>query len=150
MKLVLKVLEGGRRAYLNPSKAEGHILDHRQVAMFMRRIVRREKREVFCVFLLDNRNRIYRADVVSLGTVNGTLVHPREVFSSAIQHRATAIICSHNHPSGTIEPSQDDIELTCRLAEAGKIVGIELLDHVIIAGRQAYSFREHGLVCVRR
>lgn len=146
MKLVLKVLEGQRRAYLNPARSLGHVLNANQVASFMRQVVRREKREVFCAFLLDNRNRIYRAEVISVGTVNASLVHPREVYAPAVLHRATAVIACHNHPSGFPDPSEDDMEITKRLAKAGELLGIELLDHVILGSRGHVSLRERGHV----
>ncbi len=146
MKLVLKVLEGQKRAYLNRARTRGYVLAAEQVATFMREVVKRERREVFCAFLLDNRNRIYRAEVVSIGTVNGALVHPREVYAPAILHRATAVIACHNHPSGFPDPSEDDVALTKRLAKAGEIVGIALLDHVIVGADGHVSLRERGLM----
>lgn len=146
MKLVLKVLEGQKRAYLNPAQARGHVLNSEQVAEFMRQVVKRERREVFCAFMLDNRNRIYRAEVISVGTINASIVHPREVYAPAIQHRATALIACHNHPSGFTDPSEDDIEITKRLMKVGDLVGIELLDHVIVGKDSHVSMRERGLI----
>ena len=86
---------------------------------------------------LNGAHELLETRIVSIGTANKTLVHPREVFSSAIKLRAVAIIVSHNHPSGQLEPSWQDLELNNRLVEAGEILGIQLLDHVIIS-RKGY------------
>lgn len=82
--------------------------------------------------------------MVSIGTVNRTLAHPREVYAPAIEHRATAVIIAHNHPSGNLEPSADDLELTLRLRRAGQLLGIELLDHVIFSYDNYRSLAETG------
>lgn len=95
-------------------------------------------REVFVVLLLDVRNRLIRAEVISVGTLTASLVHPREVFASAITRRAASIVVAHNHPSGDPSPSEEDIALTNRLTEVGRILGIEVLDHVILGGPARY------------
>lgn len=94
--------------------------------------IRDNKKEHFVVFYLDTRNQEIQREIISVGTLNANLVHPREVFEPAIRHNAAQVIVAHNHPSGDPNPSQDDIEITKRLQEAGKILGIELLDHVIV------------------
>ncbi len=94
----------------------------------------------------DNRNRVLGTDIVAVGTLNTNLVHPREVFETAIRHHAASVVISHNHPSGDPNPSEADLAVTKRLAEAGKIMGIELLDHVIISTTSFYSFRENNLL----
>lgn len=94
--------------------------------------VRESKREHFVVFYLDSASREVRRDVVSVGTLNESLVHPREVFESAIRENAAHIIVSHNHPSGNLEPSEEDRRITEKLAAAGDLLGIKLLDHVIV------------------
>lgn len=96
--------------------------------------VRNSKREHFVVFYLDSRNQEVKREVVSIGTLNASLVHPREVFESAIKNNAASIIVAHNHPSGDLEPSMDDIEITKKLVHAGKILGISLIDHVVVSG----------------
>ncbi len=102
--------------------------------------------ERFVVFILSSKNTIQAVDVVSEGTFNASLVHPREVFRSAILGLGAAIIVAHNHPSGTAEPSREDLEVTRQLAEAGKILGIRLLDHVIFAGDQIVSLAGRGVL----
>ncbi|MBM3315226.1 hypothetical protein FJY71_05210, partial [candidate division WOR-3 bacterium] len=104
------------------------------------------KRECFWVLYLDSRGRLVGRRSVSEGSLDTTLAHPREVFDPAIRAAAASVIVVHNHPSGDPTPSDDDVRLTRRLVEAGKVLGIRLLDHVIIAGERHYSFRNHALV----
>lgn len=104
------------------------------------------KREQFHVILLDRKNRVTRHVMVSQGSLTASVVHPREVFNPAIRDSAAAVIFVHNHPSGDPQPSQEDRTLTARLAEAGRLLGIEVLDHVIV-GRNTYmSFADEGLL----
>lgn len=104
-------------------------------------------REVFGVLLVDTRNRITAMHVVSIGTLNGTLVHPREVFKVAILGNAAAVILFRNHPSGDPNPSHEDRQLTRRLIDAGRILGIDVLDHVILGDEaRYYSFKERGML----
>ena len=101
-------------------------------------------RELFVVACLNTKNEIVNISVVHIGSLNASVVHPREVFKTAILSNSASIICAHNHPSGHPDPSREDIEVTKRLAEAGKILGIELLDHVIIGDNKYYSLKEKG------
>jgi DNA repair protein RadC len=94
--------------------------------------VRASKKEHFVVFYLDSRNKENERAIISVGTLNASLVHPREVFELAIQHSARGIILSHNHPSGDPTPSQEDLDITRKLVSAGEILGISVLDHVIV------------------
>ncbi|MFN9112721.1 MAG: RadC family protein [Bacteroidota bacterium] len=103
------------------------------------------KQERFCVLTLDTKNHPIAWHVVSIGTVDAAIVHPREVFRPAIMDSATSVIVSHNHPSGDPEPSSHDLAITRRLIEAGKAVGIEVIDH-IVAGTDCISLREQGRV----
>lgn len=102
------------------------------------------KKEHFVVFYLDSRNQEIARETVGIGTLNESLVHPREVFEPAVRHSAAGVIIAHNHPSGDPDPSQEDREVTVRLAQAGKLLGIELIDHVVIAKSGFKSFREAG------
>ena len=99
-------------------------------------------REAIYSLFLDARNKILGIEEVSVGTLNSTLVHPREVFKGAILIGAAGLIIAHNHPSGDVEPSTEDIELTKRLSRAGDIIGVELLDHVIVSRKGFYSIKE--------
>ena len=103
-----------------------------------------QKQEHFIVVLLDGAHNIIKHVVVTVGLVNRTLVHPREVFAPALIERATAIVVAHNHPSGNLEPSTDDLEVTFRLKKAGQLLGIEVLDHIIFSASSYRSLRETG------
>jgi DNA repair protein RadC len=94
--------------------------------------IRGSKKEHFVVFYLDTRNQEIKREIISIGTLNESLVHPREVFEGAIKNNAASIIVAHNHPSGESEPSQDDIDITKKLIHAGKILDIKIIDHVIV------------------
>jgi len=102
--------------------------------------------ETFLCFHLDGKNRIKALQVVSIGTLTASLVHPREVFRSAIINGAVGVIFAHNHPSGHPQPSQEDIQVTKRLCEAGKLIGIRCLDHVVIGAGRYFSFADQGLM----
>lgn len=99
--------------------------------------------EHFLTISLSGAHEILGINVTSVGTVNNAMIHPREVFTEAIRKQASAIIVCHNHPSGNINPSRDDIETTKRLLESSEILGITLLDHIIINKTSYFSFREH-------
>lgn len=101
-------------------------------------------REHFLALYLDTRHRLTAVETVSIGSLNASLVHPREVFRPAVGMTAAAVIVAHNHPSGCPEPSRDDLDLTARLSGCGRLLGIELLDHLIVGGEQVYSIRQHG------
>ena len=104
------------------------------------------KKEHFIALYLNARNQLVHKETISMGTLNANLVHPREVFEPALKHSAAGIMVAHNHPSGDPKPSEDDLEITKRLMEAGKMMGIELLDHVIIATNNHFSFKEEKLL----
>nr|WP_094096279.1 DNA repair protein RadC [Paenibacillus physcomitrellae] len=103
-------------------------------------------REAFIVVSLDTKNSPVSINVCHIGTLNATIVHPREVMKAAILSNASSIIVGHNHPSGNSSPSQEDISTTERLAEAGKIIGIELLDHIIVGNDNFVSLKTRGYI----
>jgi DNA repair protein RadC len=102
------------------------------------------KREEFRVLVLNNKNHVIKKNVVSVGTISEAIVHPREVFREAIREAGSSIIITHNHPSGVLTPSKEDIQTTKRIREAGDIIGIELLDHIILSEVSYLSMREAG------
>jgi len=104
------------------------------------------KKEHFVIFYLDSRNQEIKREIISVGSLNASLVHPREVFEPAVRNLAAQVILAHNHPSGDPEPSEDDLEMTKRLVEAGKILGIEIVDHIIITKTGFLSFKEKGVI----
>ena len=133
---------------------EGSILyDVRQIstpsdaAGLGRKFLEDSDREQVIVCCLDTKNHPVSLNVVSIGCLNSSLIHPREIFKTAILSNAAGIILFHNHPSGDPEPSQEDINITTRIKEAGKIMGIELLDHIIIGSEGAFcSLKGKGLL----
>jgi DNA repair protein RadC len=100
-------------------------------------------KESFILLILDARNVVKRIRQISIGILDSSLIHPREVFKEAIQALASSIILVHNHPSGNPEPSEMDVEITRIMVDAGSLIGIRVLDHVIIAQQEYYSFQEH-------
>ena len=104
------------------------------------------KKEHFVVLYLNAKNQLVHKETISMGTLNANLVHPREVFEPALKYSAAQIIVAHNHPSGDPKPSEDDLEVTKRLTEAGKMMGIELMDHVIVSKNSHFSFKEEKLL----
>ena len=102
--------------------------------------------ENFIILCLNTKNKIAGVHPVSIGSLNASIVHPREVFKAALLNNANGIICLHNHPSGDPEPSRDDIEITHRLVNAGNILGIKVFDHVIIGDGRYISLKEQGTI----
>ncbi|MDP2939323.1 MAG: DNA repair protein RadC [Candidatus Omnitrophota bacterium] len=105
-----------------------------------------KKKEYFVILSLDSRNNLIKVSDISIGTINASIVHPREVFKEAIQALACSVILVHNHPSGESEPSEDDLEITRRLVDAGKILGIEVIEHIIVSDNGYLSFSKQGLM----
>jgi len=105
-----------------------------------------KKQEYFLCFYLDGANRICQKRVITIGTLNQSLVHPREVFAPAIENRCASIIVAHNHPSGNLSPSSEDLSITHKLQQSGKILGIELLDHIIFTKDGFISLKEELLI----
>jgi DNA repair protein RadC len=108
--------------------------------------LREKTREHLMAIYLNARNELLFRKHIFTGTLNANLVHPREIFEQALLHNAASIILVHNHPSGDPEPSQDDLEITKRIQEAGKIMGIDVLDHIIITKTKVFSFKEKKLI----
>lgn len=117
-----------------------------QAARAFRALVGESDREVCCAVMLDGKNRPVCIHQVSMGSLNQSIVHPREVFKAAILANAAAIILVHNHPSGDTLPSSEDREITRRIKEAGDLLGIRLMDHVIVVDGDYLSFAESGLL----
>ena len=111
-----------------------------------RALLKGKKKEHFVILCLDTRNHLIKTDVVSIGSLDCSIVHPREVFKEAISSSAASVIFVHNHPSGDPTPSEDDIKMTKRLIEAGEIIGIEVLDHIVICDKEHLSMKAKNLV----
>lgn len=108
--------------------------------------IRNQTKEHFVIVLLNSRNQIIKYEVVSIGLVDTSIIHPREVFEPAIKHVASAVILVHNHPSGQLDPSDADIRTTKQLVECGKLLGIPVVDHVIVTSDGYLSFVQKGIV----
>ena len=124
-----------------------HISSPDDLIPFVNHFAMNEK-EHFLAVTLNGGHNIIQIHVVSVGTINRTIIHPREVFGEAIRENASALILCHNHPSGHSYPSPEDIEATNNLIEASRIIGIPILDHIIIDCNSYFSFKEHGLLLV--
>ncbi|MDR1184598.1 MAG: DNA repair protein RadC [Coriobacteriales bacterium] len=127
---IIALFELGRR-YLMP--ADRPIIANTDDAIAQLGNIRDKKQEHFAVLTLDGANRLISNTVVFQGTLDQSLVHPREIFAKAIEDRAASIIVAHNHPSGSVEPSADDREITSKLKEAGRLLGIKVLEHIIVS-----------------
>jgi len=143
LKAVFKL---GEKAQTKPTKYGQKIESPKDVFELLKNDLGDKKKEHFKILSLDSRNKLISIDDVSVGTINANLVHPREVFKTAIQHLAVSIILVHNHPSGDPEPSEDDLEITKRITEAGKLIGINVLDHIIITRTKFFSFKDKKLI----
>ncbi|MFA5021355.1 MAG: DNA repair protein RadC [Patescibacteria group bacterium] len=139
------VFEIGRRiSTQTPPYKSKELTDPKKVYQLIKSKLKDYHKEHFYIIPIDSRN--WSIAEVSVGSLNASIVHPREVFAEAIKNKAASVIFAHNHPSGDTEPSEDDLEITKRLAEAGKIMGIEVIDHIIIAQKSFFSFKEKGIM----
>jgi len=115
------------------------------VAAVVRSQLKGKKKEHFLVLCMDTRNRLINHKLVSIGSLDTSIVHPREVFKEAVSSSAASVIFVHNHPSGDPEPSKEDVELTKRLAKAGEVIGIDVLDHIIVCDNNYLSLKAKNL-----
>lgn len=127
------------------SKKSPQVKTPEEVAALVTSKLKGKKREHFLALLLDTRSQLIKISEISIGSLDTSIVHPREVFKEALSASAASVILVHNHPSGNPEASEDDIKLTKRLAEAGELLGVEVLDHVIIGGKKYLSLKREGL-----
>ena len=118
----------------------------RDVFEYMKGRIPDGTKEHLCLLFLDAKNRIIRHEIVSVGTLTASLIHPREIFKAAIRESANAVILVHNHPSGDVQPSNADKQVTTILRQAGNLLQIDLLDHVIIGADDWFSFRDHSML----
>jgi len=139
---VVAARELGRRLYAAPSVRRPTVRTPADVAALVGPDMRYLDREHFRVVLLSTRHDVLAVEEVAVGGLNSAVIHPREVFKAAIRWSAAAVILIHNHPSGDPEPSADDLRITARLAEAGRVLGIEVLDHVVVGDGRFLSLRE--------
>jgi len=138
-------LELGRRAF-QPVDDSVPVVTGPESAYALVRDLGRKKREHFVALYLNARNALISRETISIGSINASLVHPREVFHPAIRDLAANLIVAHNHPSGDTTPSREDVDLTRRLVKAGELMGVEVLDHLVVAERGFTSLKTRGLM----
>lgn len=139
-------MELGRRIHTLQTKERYVIRSPEDVSTLVMEDMRFLKQEHFVCLYLNTKNQVIFRHTVFIGSLNASIVHPREVFKEALRRSSASIICLHNHPSGDPSPSREDIDVTKRLYEAGRVLGIELLDHIIIGDRTFISLKEQGHV----
>ena len=139
---LIAAVEAGRRTLVRGRRERVQIRTARDAAELLVPQFGTRPVEHFGVLLLDTKNRVLRTTLVSIGTLDASIVHPREVFRAATYAGAAALVLFHNHPSGDPTPSQDDVALTKRIVRAGELMGINVLDHVIVAENRFHSLRE--------
>lgn len=142
--LILAAIELGRRLATKEVEERFTIRSPEDAATFLMQDMTSLQQEHFVVLFLNVKNQVLHRQTIFVGSLNASIVHPREIFREAVKRSAASIICAHNHPSGVPTPSPEDIDVTSRLYEAGKIVGVDLLDHVIIGDHQFISMKEKG------
>ena len=143
---ILAAVELGRRTLASAPSERPRLGSPRDVASYLLPGHGSEPVEQFGVVMLDTKHRVIRTTVLSIGTLDSSLVHPREVFRAASECWAAAVVLFHNHPSGDPTPSPDDVALTSRLVDAGVLMGIEVLDHLVLADSKYFSFKEAGRI----
>jgi DNA repair protein RadC len=143
---ILAAIELGRRISRLQYDERYVIRSPEDGAKYVMEDMRFLSQEHFVCLYLNTKNQVIHRKTVFIGSLNASIVHPREVFKEAIKRSAASIICAHNHPSGDPTPSREDIEVTKRLVECGRMIGIELLDHLIIGDRKFVSLKEKGYV----
>jgi len=141
---ILAALELGKRIAFADTLERGSISAPEDGAALLMPRLRYETNEHFVIVLLNAKNKVMLVEQISEGSLNSSVVHPREVFSPAVLHHAAAILVGHNHPSGDPTPSKEDRSLTDILVQTGVIMGIPLLDHIVIGDGKYFSFKEHG------
>ena len=144
--IILSGLELGKRLHKIRKRDDIRITDPKTVADYYFPTLGQIRTERFMVLHLDTKNRVIYEETVSEGSLNASIVHPREVFKSAIRKCANRIFLVHNHPSGDTNPSREDLEVTKRLVVSGQLLGIEVLDHVIIGDNEYLSMKEEGYI----
>jgi DNA repair protein RadC len=141
---LIAAIEAGRRTLVRGSRDRLQIIRPHDAAELLNPQYGSRTVEQFGVVLLDTKHRVLRTTIISVGTLDASIVHPREVFLEAARGGAAALVLFHNHPSGDPTPSADDVELTRRLIRAGELMGIDVIDHLILADTRFCSLRERG------
>lgn len=144
--IILATVELGRRIYLDSSNEKVILKNPKSIYEHTKYLFNDKKQELFYCLYFNNKQELIGEKLLFIGTVNKSITHPREVFKSAYLYSATSIICLHNHPSGDVNPSRDDIVFTKALVEIGLIQKIPIIDHVIVSNNSYFSFNDNGLI----
>jgi len=147
---VLAAVELGRRSLTRAGEMRPRLTSPRELAVHLLPEYGARPVEQFGIVMLDTRHRVIRTRVIAVGSLDTTVVHPREVFREATAAAAASIVLFHNHPSGDPTPSPDDVALTLRMISAGDIMGIDVVDHLILADQRYFSLLESGRIQLRR
>ena len=143
---IAAIFELARRLETFVEEPKRKICSPKDVYTLMYPKMREQKKEKFITLCLDTKNQILKEEVISVGSLNASIVHPREVFKSALMESSASVIMIHNHPSGDPSPSREDIMVTEKLVEGGKLLGIDVLDHIIIGDGRYVSLKDEGFV----
>ncbi len=144
--VIMAAFELAKRLSESRMELKDVISTPRDAAQMVLRELSFADKEHFVIIMLNTKNRVIAKKVISIGHLNASIVHPREMFKEAIRRSSAAVILVHNHPSGDLTPSQEDIATTERLKQVGELLGIEVLDHLIVGDNRYFSFREQGLL----
>ncbi|MFC0308875.1 DNA repair protein RadC [Gallibacterium trehalosifermentans] len=135
------------KRYLSEELKQQPVFNNIEFAkLYMQSELSMQQREIFVVLFLDNQHHLIQKEVLFQGTINSTQIHPREIIKSALQHNAAALILSHNHPSGIVTPSTQDIEITKEIKNICQLIDVKVLDHLIVGKNKVFSFCEEGLM----
>ncbi|OPX17954.1 hypothetical protein BXT86_03745 [candidate division WOR-3 bacterium 4484_100] len=143
---ILAALELGRRSLSKKNEPKIKFQSPRDVYEYYYPLIAGLKYELFKVAAVDGENGLIKDTTISKGILDASLVHPREVFKFAINENASGLFLIHNHPSGILKPSEDDLKITQRLYDVGELMGIRIIDHIIVTEKGLYSFSEHNLI----
>lgn len=143
---IMLSLELSRRVRHNTGEKYVYIKSPSDVVKELEEDYKNQMREIFICMHLNTKNMLMRKEIVSIGCLNSSIVHPREVFSNAVKHSVSGVVLCHNHPSGEPSPSPEDMDATKRLVESGNILGIKVLDHIIFGNSNYISMKEQGLI----
>jgi DNA repair protein RadC len=145
---IIACFELARRSFIdNTHKSSEILIDaSNKIYKLLKPYYFNESKEILMIVSLNSRNKVIAIDKVSIGTVNQSLVHPREVFETAIKRRASYFVVSHNHPSNDVNPSDEDIQITNKLYELSKLIGIPLIDHIIMSRNEYFSFKDNNKI----
>jgi DNA repair protein RadC len=142
---IIAIFELNKRLHFSRN-ANLKVQSARDVFEYMKGRIPDVTKEHLCILFLDAKNRIMRHEIISVGTLTASLIHPREIFKAAIRESSNAVILVHNHPSGDVQPSNADKQVTTILRQAGNLLQIDLLDHVIVGADDWFSFRDHSMI----